>query len=555
MTDKTPKPASIGDRPTTDDTLNYSRYVDALVNLIIYEETKTPFTIAIDGAWGTGKSSLMDMMAERLDDLGVPTIRYNAWLYGAEGTTWAAIATTVIQQAFQHKKTVRGKIGLAVRLIRARYLSSLNDDVRRGAGTIQRLNVSWLEVRKSAARFLLYLGGAIALFSLGAFILTHLDIMDDAVAAVSVFGTVLIAAIDRLVRQSTNLRLGQYVRSANYQQRLGFLHEFRQDFTQVVAAITTDPRDTYHRLVIFIDDLDRCLTSQIADVVEAISGVLDTPNCVFVIGMETRVVAASLEVRYQDISQHLGGDSGLTMGYNFLEKIVQVSFRLPQPNLVAQKTFLQALRPSDAQQDRHVPARTHAFTERPLKLTTPMINAIEAVLPYLEDNPRRAKRFVSLYWLNILIYEDPRSDIHFTEAEPTENQITYLELADWVLLGMMYPDFVGRMQRDNSFDNRFCAMVDEYRQLDSRRKRIMANESITDPMIRRYINNNYLYDIVYKYKDMENEASPKRYKLYINQALSATTTAGTGDEVEEITPPSPPSQQPINVYVYPEPEH
>ena len=49
--------------------------------------------------------------------------------------------------------------------------------------------------------------------------------------------------------------------------------------------------------VIFIDDLDRCFPAKVGQVVEAINLFLagDLPKCMFVIGMDTELVAAALQ--------------------------------------------------------------------------------------------------------------------------------------------------------------------------------------------------------------------------------------------------------------------
>ena len=48
------------DRPTTDDQLGFDAYRNALVRVIW--EADTPITIGIFGTWGSGKTSLMQMV-------------------------------------------------------------------------------------------------------------------------------------------------------------------------------------------------------------------------------------------------------------------------------------------------------------------------------------------------------------------------------------------------------------------------------------------------------------------------------------------------------------
>jgi hypothetical protein len=90
-------------------------------------------------------------------------------------------------------------------------------------------------------------------------------------------------------------------------------------------------------VVVFVDDLDRCSPGTVAQVIEAINLFLagEFPNCVFVLGMEPGAVAAHVEVAYKDLSSahqqgRLPGDWS-TLGWRFLEKIVQLSVSLPPP--------------------------------------------------------------------------------------------------------------------------------------------------------------------------------------------------------------------------------
>ena len=52
-----------------------------------------------------------------------------------------------------------------------------------------------------------------------------------------------------------DLKITQYIRSPNYQERVGFLSQFEEDFKRVIKSVT---RGGKWPLVVFIDDLDRC---------------------------------------------------------------------------------------------------------------------------------------------------------------------------------------------------------------------------------------------------------------------------------------------------------
>ncbi|TLF66853.1 serine protease [Nocardia asteroides NBRC 15531] len=118
-----------------------------------------------------------------------------------------------------------------------------------------------------------------------------------------------------------------------YGPKSGLLYLVHVDMKRVLDLVATDDRP----LVVFVDDLDRCTPGTVVQVIEAINLFLagEFPNCVFVIAMEPRVVAAHIEVAYSDLNaalqiSHARGDWA-TLGWRFLEKIIQLPLSLPAP--------------------------------------------------------------------------------------------------------------------------------------------------------------------------------------------------------------------------------
>jgi hypothetical protein len=69
------------------DRLEFSRYVATLTEVIMNEATQTPFTIGVFGAWGSGKSSLLEMIDQKLaSDYAEEVVRvhFNPWIYRRE---------------------------------------------------------------------------------------------------------------------------------------------------------------------------------------------------------------------------------------------------------------------------------------------------------------------------------------------------------------------------------------------------------------------------------------------------------------------------------------
>ncbi|MEU6261430.1 P-loop NTPase fold protein [Streptomyces sp. NPDC047043] len=121
------------------------------------------------------------------------------------------------------------------------------------------------------------------------------------------------------------------VRDPGYQDRLGLLYLTQTDMRQVLDLVASKDRP----VVVFVDDLDRCSPSAVAQVIEAINLFLagQFPNCIFVVAMEPEMVAAHIEVSYGSLVETLTGEDywgeAAKLGWRFLDKIIQLPVSLP----------------------------------------------------------------------------------------------------------------------------------------------------------------------------------------------------------------------------------
>jgi hypothetical protein len=85
------------------------------------------------------------------------------------------------------------------------------------------------------------------------------------------------------------------------------------------------------KVVVFIDDLDRCKGKVLGEIIEALQLADVSRACIFVMGMDLRLVAEAIERDRAELAQSAG--SGHQMehgsGYKFLEKIIQARLSLP----------------------------------------------------------------------------------------------------------------------------------------------------------------------------------------------------------------------------------
>ena len=124
-------------------------------------------------------------------------------------------------------------------------------------------------------------------------------------------------------------------------ERLGEVTEIRQSFAKLSAIITQTQNGgsnvpPIHRIVVYIDDLDRCAPNLVVKVLEAIKLLMDLENFVVIVGVDSRWLFRSLEVKFKDLLSSEGLEApepesgwGATP-QNYLEKIFQFSLVLPR---------------------------------------------------------------------------------------------------------------------------------------------------------------------------------------------------------------------------------
>jgi hypothetical protein len=95
--------------------------------------------------------------------------------------------------------------------------------------------------------------------------------------------------------------------------------------------------------VVLVDDLDRCLPEKAVEMLEAIKLFLDVQGCAFVLALDDEVIERGIAHRYRDYLKPTPGvrQPMPITGHEYLEKIVQLPFRLPRWSKREVREFLQ----------------------------------------------------------------------------------------------------------------------------------------------------------------------------------------------------------------------
>jgi hypothetical protein len=292
--------AMVGDSPApSHDALHFSRYVEPLVQVITNVSTETPFTLGIFGRWGSGKTSLMHMIAAELPKSSpagkeYTVVWFNPWLYQSEDNLIIPLLHT-IRDTLQESAVAKVK------------------DAAKMVGTII--------AQISASALIKQLSG----------------------------GSLSFEDIEKRVKAYLDKR----------GETLSTIRTLRRQLQGVVNSLTNDGQEG--RLILFIDDLDRCVPTKIVGLLEAIKLFLDLNHTVLFLAIDREIVQRGIQAYYKDLKVEQSEVSTLTADY--LDKMIQLPFYLhplgpkqiaeylkdvsEAPDLVAQSAiFCNALQPN-----------------------------------------------------------------------------------------------------------------------------------------------------------------------------------------------------------------
>lgn len=119
--------------------------------------------------------------------------------------------------------------------------------------------------------------------------------------------------------------------SGYYDEKLGLLHQVQRDLQDLTDSLLAEqngkdrlfPRGQ-PRIVLIVDDLDRCPPQRVVEVLEAAQLLVKTRLFVIVMALDVRYITRALEKEYRHVLIRYGEPSGL----DYIEKIIQVPYRV-----------------------------------------------------------------------------------------------------------------------------------------------------------------------------------------------------------------------------------
>lgn len=229
-------------------------------------------------------------------------------------------------------------------------------------------------------------------------------------------------------------------KSDDYRKHLGIVSVIRNDFEVLSKLFVNGNKEQtdkvpihklkkpLQRIILYIDDLDRCPEDRVVEVLEAVNLLMAFPLFIVVVGVDPRWIKNSLIRRYG--MQFSNDTSDRIDSSDYLEKIFQVPFHLKAASDQSIKMMIRTLsQPADKSgaeaqdvpsrdddtlvqdQEMTTPEKTEAYSslvtrelergiltkEERLRLSKHEIGLMEDMSVILGNNPRAIKRFVNIY--------------------------------------------------------------------------------------------------------------------------------------------------------------
>jgi hypothetical protein len=457
--DRSQKLGGSSDQPADEDILGFGPYVQAVKRFLTSDATKPPITLSVEGEWGTGKSTFINLLSNSLEEDDHIIVEFNPWRHEHGHSLWAAFATTFLD-------TIRDQSPQWRQLFDDSMLAYRR--FRRHANRFERIKLYlWVagiiivpilfgvwgseffpavtNIKPNSNLFKILIGSSGSILAF----LSLLQVWNH-------FKNPFLSTLYHNVREHS--------KSPDYEERISFIEKFHRDLKESL--------DTYlgtdQRVFVLIDDLDRCPVPMAAELMQSINLMIGQDSrVIFIIAMDRQRIAAGISSKYDDILPLLldddrVGDSTekedsraqLEFGYNFIEKFVQVPFIVPTPTSEDIRDLI-----SEDQSPSSLDIPEQFLSDEVFENVEEILDSelMETIAALLGFNPRQSIRFKNLFYLRVLL-ASADNELAINESD---RGITFEQLAKFVAISLEYPQLITEVSRDETLLDDLETLADD----------------------------------------------------------------------------------------------
>ncbi len=285
------------DKETTEDLLGYTVHA-SLLKSVVTNENNLPVTVGLYGDWGLGKTSILKILEQELkkDDDSV-VVYFDGWSFESFDDAKMALIQGIVD-GLEKEEKFSAKVGDKI------------DDLKAAFKKLRK-SIDWMRILKITAKAAIPIATAASTGGASAIIPLLLNAFK--------------ANRENLQDLLTGERAEEFLKTVlgrNDDEKYAAVREFRNDFEDLIE------KSKQGKIVILIDDLDRCLPRHIIENLEAIKLFLNVPKTAFVIAADSYIVSNAIKSEYREIIDAAQEDRP-RLGDSYMEKFIQLPYRIP----------------------------------------------------------------------------------------------------------------------------------------------------------------------------------------------------------------------------------
>lgn len=372
------------DKEAEIDYLNFGYMVDMVVDIATNRDL-SPSTIGLYGDWGSGKSSLMKLAQKKIeeknteigdekDSIKTLCIEFNGWLFEGYEDTKTSLCGVILDALADEKRFSKEITDYAKTLIKK------------------------IDFNKILGKGIKY--------GLDFFLTGGIGALTDLTLS-SVRSTIK-TNVSEVQAKDLEEILNKFKKDDKTRTEI---KNFREEFKQLLQ------KSNVENVVVFIDELDRCLPDTVLEVFEAMRLFLFVEGMSFVIGADERLIQYSIKSKYKEVP-----GNNLDIGKEYLEKVIQYPLYIPQLTRAEVNQYLACLLLRETLTENqfkeilsiiYTLAPNQDFSMEQISDKAPDIaesckkdmalaRQISSVLaPSINGNPRQCKRFLNTLYMRL----------------------------------------------------------------------------------------------------------------------------------------------------------
>ena len=290
------------DKETTEDLLGYTVHA-SLLKSVVTNDKNLPITVGLYGDWGSGKSSILKILEEELkNDNDTVVVYFDGWSFESFDDAKMALFQGIID-ALEKDERFFAKVGdKATETYKA---------LKKAFAKLKK-SISWMRVLKFSVKTVVPVATAATTGGASLIIPMLLSAFKDHQEDLG----------ELLTGNKAEQFLKDTLNAEDEEKKYEVVREFRNDFEDLID------KSKLGKIVVLIDDLDRCLPRHIIENLEAIKLFLNVPKTAFVIAADSYIVTNAIKSEYRDII-----DAALEerpqLGNSYMEKFIQLPYKIP----------------------------------------------------------------------------------------------------------------------------------------------------------------------------------------------------------------------------------